>query len=64
MAGSMMESFLSRFSANAGPAKEQAQHPSADPAGNGRPEGLTCREAEIQQPKMETNPEIIRMTLT
>jgi len=50
LADNSSESFLSRFSANAGPAKEQAQHPSADPAGNGRPEGLTCREAEIQQP--------------
>jgi hypothetical protein len=65
MAGSMMESFLSRFSkSKVDPAKEQASHPSADPVGNGRPEGMTCREAEIQQPKMETSPEIIRMTLT
>jgi len=64
MAGSMMESFLSRLSSlgksNMDSVKEQVQHPPVDPAGNGKLEGVTCREAEIQEPKRE----MIRMTLT
>lgn len=64
MAGSMMESFLSRLSSfgksNVNSVQEQVQTPPVDPAGNGTLEGVTCREAEIQEPKRE----MIHMTLT
>jgi len=64
MAGSMMESFLSRlssgFSAFGKSANEQVQHLPVDPAGNGKLEGVTCREAETQKPKSE----MTHMTLT
>jgi len=58
------ESFLSRlssgFSAFGKSANEQVQHLPVDPAGNGKLEGVTCREAETQKPKSE----MTHMTLT
>jgi len=64
LADNSSESFLSRLSSfgksNVNSVQEQVQTPPVDPAGNGTLEGVTCREAEIQEPKRE----MIHMTLT